>query len=180
MKKIAIVAGSNRSGATSTLLSNYIGRLLKEKGFAAEVHDLFERPLPFYSPDQGEMTDDNLQRFKQLLGEAEGIVLATPEYHGSISGVLKNALDHVSSAEFSDKPVLAVSSAGGPVGVSSLNHIQTIVRNMHGINCPEWISVGGDQRSFDSDGTPSHEPTRERVERVVYYFAGMTELLAKR
>ncbi|WP_426452334.1 NADPH-dependent FMN reductase [Paenibacillus sp. S-38] len=170
--KITIVTGSNRKDASSTQLSRYIGRALEEAGCEVTLFDLYERPLPFYSPDQAE-PDENLTAFRQALNEAQGIVLSTPEYHGSLSGVLKNALDWVGFDQFDGKVTLSVSSAGGAVGVSSLQQLQTIVRNVHGINCPEWISVGGSQRDFAADGEPADAKTRERVLRTVQYFVGM-------
>ncbi|MGF7031386.1 NAD(P)H-dependent FMN reductase [Paenibacillus mucilaginosus] len=176
--KITIVTGSNRKDASSTQLSRYIGRVLEESGCEVTLFDLYERPLPFYSPDTaGE--DANLAAFRKALNEAEGIVLSTPEYHGSLSGVLKNALDWVGFDQFDGKVTLSVSSAGGAVGVSSLQQLQTIVRNVHGINCPEWISVGGSQRDFAADGEPADGKTRERVLRTVQYFVGMVERFKK-
>ena len=171
--KIAILAGSNRKDATSTQLARYIGKLLEAEGSAVRLFDCFETPLPFYDPDAESTDHPALEELKRTVFEADGVVLATPEYHGSMSGVLKNALDHLGYSQFDSKPVLAVASAGGPVGVSSLNHIQTVVRNLHGINCPEWISIGGDQRSFGPDGEPAHGGTRDRVQKATAYFTAM-------
>ncbi|CAG7625179.1 FMN-dependent NADPH-azoreductase [Paenibacillus solanacearum] len=170
--KFMIVSGSNRKDATSTQLCRYIERLLRESGHEAALFDLWEKPLPFYTKDS-QPEDANVSELKQGLLEADGIVLATPEYHGSLSGVLKNALDFAGFDHFDGKIVLSVSSAGGAVGVSSLQHLQTIVRNVHGINCPEWISIGGAQRTFSPDGVPEDEKTRERVQRTLNYFTKM-------
>jgi azobenzene reductase len=170
---VVILSGGNRRGSTSTLLSRYIAKVLQARGIHTELFDLYESPLPMYSKDVDHTSDANVAAMKQLFGRADGIVLSTPEYHASISGILKNALDHLGSADFNDKPVLSVSSAGGAVGVSSLQHLQVIVRNLHGINCPEWISIGGDQRQFDEHGEPVHEAVRKRVDKVTSYFAGL-------
>lgn len=168
--KVAIIAGSNRKGATSTQLCRYLERLLRERGAEAELYSLYEFPVPFYTKEDPEPNDANLRRLKKLVAEAQAVVLASPDYHGSVSGVLKNALDHLGAHEFSGKPVLAVSSAGGAVGVSALTHIQTIVRNLHGINCPEWISIGGENRTFNEQGEPASANVRSRAERTIDYF----------
>jgi azobenzene reductase len=166
---IFLLAGSNRKEASSTLLCRYIAAQLQQNGHSATVFDLNEKPIPFYSPD-AESADANLKEMKQGLLQADGIVLATPEYHGGPSGVLKNALDHVGFDYFDGKVVLSVSSAGGSIGVSSLQQLQTMVRNVHGINCPEWISIGAEQRSFTADGEPADAKTKARVEKTVAYF----------
>ncbi|WP_159881341.1 NADPH-dependent FMN reductase [Paenibacillus puerhi] len=173
---IAIVAGSNRREATSTKLCRYIAEVLTSKGAQVELYDLYERPLPFYCSDD-EQVSEPVEAWKACLNRADAIVLATPEYHGSLSGVLKNALDFAGFDQFDGKPVLSVSSAGGAVGVSSLQQLQTIVRNVHGINCPEWISIGGAQRQFTAEGEPEDAKTRERILRTVDYFIKMTGLL---
>ncbi|WNR43545.1 NADPH-dependent FMN reductase [Paenibacillus roseipurpureus] len=171
--KITIIAGSNHGAATSTRLSQYIGHLASLEGHEVTLIDLYRSPLPFYTPEDRDNGHEGLVSFKQAMLAADGIVLATPEYHSGISGVLKNALDHVGQDHFKHKAVLSVSSSGGAVAVSSLTQLQTIVRNLHGINCPEWISIGGDQRkSFQGDSTFEHiQPDVDtRVRRAVRTF----------
>ncbi|MCS7460163.1 NAD(P)H-dependent oxidoreductase [Paenibacillus doosanensis] len=176
--KIAILAGSNRKQATSTQLCRYIGSVLETKECEVTLLDLNELQIPFYSPDI-ESDNKNLQYMKETLKAADGIVLATPEYHGAPSGVLKNALDHVGFDHFDGKVVLSVSSSGGAVGISSLQQLQTIVRNVHGINCPEWISISGEQRTFTADGAPADQKTKDRAERTLNYFVGMVKTFRK-
>lgn len=104
---------------------------------------------------------------------ADAIVLSTPEYHGGMSGVLKNAIDFLNFEYFDGKLVLVCSSAGGSVGTSSLTQMQTTVRNLHGINSPEWISIGGQQRNFADNGEPESEEVRARVKRTVDFFLSL-------
>jgi NAD(P)H-dependent FMN reductase len=176
---IILIGGSNRRVSTSTQLLHYMKSRLLDKGVTAEVFDLRQKPVPFYSPDQNETDDPNtVDMLKQVLA-ADGIVLGNPEYHGSLSGVLKNALDFMSSAHFAGKPVLSASSSGGAVGVSSLTHMQTVVRNLHGINCSEWVSIGGEQRKFASDGSPEEGAVKLRVERALDELVRLCSLLRK-
>jgi azobenzene reductase len=172
--KIAIVSGSNRAASSSKLLAKYAASKLEEKGCEVTFYDLFEKPVPFYFPDErNNINDANLQLLAKTVSEADGIVLSSPEYHGGPTGVLKNALDHLGFDHFDGKIVLAMSSAGGAVGVSTLQQLQVIVRNVHGINCPEWISIGGDQRRFTSEGEPESELIKQRVARTLQYFVSM-------
>jgi azobenzene reductase len=167
--KIAILTGSNRGNSSSTRMAKYVGHRLEAAGHESEIWDLHTKPLPFYDPSE-EQYSETVQQLSSLLCHADAIVLATPEYHGSLSGVLKNALDYMGEDEFGGKMVLSVSSAGGAVGVSSLQQLQVIVRNVHGVNCPDWISIGGDSRRFDESGEPVNVGLRSRVERVVQSF----------
>ncbi|TDF95846.1 NADPH-dependent FMN reductase [Paenibacillus piri] len=178
MVHITIIAGSNRKNATSTQLCRHLQQQLENMGCQVTLLPLFELPLPFYRP--GVASDDaNVAVLVKSLREADGIVLATPDYHGAPSGILKNALDFVGFDEFDGKVVLSVSSAGGAVGMSSLQQLQTIVRNVHGVNCPEWISIGGEQRSFTPDGSPADDKTRQRVQRTLNFFVSMVKTFRK-
>ncbi|MBM7565460.1 NADPH-dependent FMN reductase [Paenibacillus sacheonensis] len=167
--RITIIAGATRRESTSAGISAYIGRLIQEEGHEVTLFDLREKPVPLYNDDDEDM-HPNTSELQDAVLHADAVVLSTPEYHGSISGVLKNALDYLGKDQFCDKAVLSVSSAGGAVGVSSLQHMQTIVRNVHGINSPEWISIGGAQRQFKPDGTPESADVQNRVHRTVTYF----------
>lgn len=178
--KIVLLAGSNRKDANSTKLLRYMAKELGKKGVHAVVIDLWDKPVPLYSPDQKDQPDRNTAEMIRLVQEADGIVLGTPEYHGSISGVLKNALDYLGGQQFSGKPVLSASSSGGAVGVASLTHLQDIVRNLHGINCPEWVSLGGDNRRFDELGAPASEMVRSRINRALDYLLFLMERLRAR
>lgn len=171
-----IIAGSNRRASSSTKMARYVGERLKTSGHTVDLWDLYVNPLPFYDPDE-EHQAESVNQLSNKVADSDAIVIATPEYHGSVSGVLKNALDYLDGDHFSGKMVLSISSAGGAVGVSSLQHLQVIVRNVHGVNCPEWISIGGDQKSFDESGEPLQLPVKARVDRVLNTFVKLAGLL---
>ncbi|WP_079908830.1 NADPH-dependent FMN reductase [Paenibacillus sp. 32352] len=175
--KITMIAGSNREGAASTMLLRYIERQLKSNGISVSFIDLYELPLPLFSPQSGELHPNAGMVVEEVIS-ADGLVLATPEYHGSISGALKNALDYLQPSQVAGKTVLAVSSAGGPVGVGSLLHLQSIVRNLHCVNNPEWISTGGGYLSCDADSTPLDEDLKARIQSAVTSFVRLTRAIA--
>ncbi|CAG7643014.1 FMN-dependent NADPH-azoreductase [Paenibacillus solanacearum] len=173
---ITLIAGSNRLGAASTSLLRYMETLLNDRQVTVALIDLRELPLPLFSPDMPELPPD-VHRLLEAVTLADGLVIATPEYHGSISGVLKNALDYMNAGHVAGKPVLSVSSAGGPLGVSSLLQLQSIVRNLHGVNCPEWMSIGMGSGRFDAEGCPIDEGIRSRAESAVEQLLNLTRLL---
>ncbi|KRE82464.1 NADPH-dependent FMN reductase [Paenibacillus sp. Soil766] len=171
--KVTLIAGSNRANASSTLLLRYVQTLLEAKEVTVRFIDLAELQLPLFSPDNWDF-HPNVKLLLEAVVDSDGLLLATPEYHGSISGTLKNALDYITGNQVAGKAVLSVSSAGGPLGVSSLTHLQTIVRNLHGINCSDWISVGYGSNTLGPDGAPLDEKMRDRVRDAVNSFANLT------
>lgn len=178
---VMIIAGSNHKAATSTRLSEYARDVIAGEGHNVTLFDLYSKPLPFYSPDGGYGGAElaHVKELQQGMHAADAIILATPEYHSSISGVLKNALDHLGQDHFRGKAVLSMSSAGGAVGVSSLTQLQTIVRNLHGINSPEWVSIGGAQRNWFAEPHTDNEggggEIVERIKRVARSFLELAE-----
>lgn len=172
--QITILAGSNRMEASSTTLLRYIEKLLKDLQISVSFIDLAKLPIPLFSPDNWDF-HPNVQQMLATIYEGDGVIIGTPEYHGSISGTLKNALDYLTPDQFEGKTVLSVSSAGGPLGVSSLTQLQTIIRCLHGINNPEWISIGQSSNSFTSDGKPSDENMQKRVQDAVHQFVELTQ-----
>jgi NAD(P)H-dependent FMN reductase len=173
---IVMIAGSNRHNATSTKLLRYIESILTARNIDVTLIDLSAVHLPLYSPDSVDVHPEAASLIASVDG-ADGLILATPEYHGSISGSLKNALDYLDNCHVEGKPVLPISSAGGPLGVSSLIHMQCIIRNLHGIVCPNWISVGGSEPAFDRDGVPLDMEIKHRIDQAVEQFIGLVRKL---
>jgi len=176
--KITLIAGSNRKDASSTKLLRYIAGRIRSQGHDARIVDLYETPLPFYTPD-AESVHPNVAALLEAVRSADALAFATPEYHGSVSGVLKNALDFLDGDAVRGKPTLSVSASGGPVGVASLTQLQAIVRNLHGVNSPEWVSLGGGAQRFASDGSPADAGVRQRVERAVDTFLALASALGR-
>lgn len=175
--RITIIAGSNRENSSSTKALKYVAQLLEGQGADVQFVHLWAKPLPMYAPDGSEDGHPHVIEMIRAVETADGLVLGSPEYHASISGVLKNALDYIDGDMVRGKPVLSLSTSGGAVGVSSLTHMQAIVRNLHGINCPEWISLGGDARKFDDAGVPVDDKARQRIERAVNMLLSLTSQL---
>jgi len=174
---ITLIAGSNRKNAVSTNILRYMETLLTNKGISVSFVDLQIVQLPLFSPDS-ETLHPNVETFLQTVKSADGLILATPEYHGSLSGTLKNALDYLDASLVSGKPVLTVSSAGGPLGTGSLTHLQSIVRNLHGIHCPEWLSIGAGFRGFDQNGDPTDEELKLRIKSAVRLYIDLARKLS--
>lgn len=167
---IMILAGCNRAGSSSTLLARFVAGRCEAAGHKIEFFDLFEKPLPLFEPDEDYSGDAHVEQLWKGFFLSQAIVLASPEYHGTVSGVLKNALDFLAFEHFDGKAVLALASAGGGTAFGALSHIQWMVRNLHGINCPEWISIGGSERAFLPDGTPAERKVQSRVDKTTNYF----------
>ena len=78
------------------------------------------REIPPYDSDRDEPADPAVERLREAIASADGVLIATPEYNGSIPGVLKNALDWASRPfpdnAFRGKPVAVIGASTGLFG----------------------------------------------------------------
>ena len=135
--------------------------------------------LVFYgSVPQNEYPPDVL-KMRNALRDSQGIILATPEYHGSLTGALKNMLDLMSIEDFETKIIGLVGVAGGDIGaINSLNTMKTICRNLHCWVLPQEVSIANSAQTFDDDGTANDPAIEERllnVGRQVVKFASVQQ-----
>ena len=109
--KILAISGSLRAVSSNTAVLRAAARLAPD---GVEIM-LFEglTSLPFFNPDlDGDTVPDAVAAFRGLVGEADGILISSPEYARGVAGVLKNGLDWlVASSEFPSKPVALINTS---------------------------------------------------------------------
>jgi NAD(P)H-dependent FMN reductase len=139
--------------------------------------DLRDYELVFLGKVDPDEYPDDVFRLRKQLKESQGIILGTPEYHGSLSGSLKNMLDLMSTEQFEGKIVGLVGVAGGHIGaINSLNTLRTIGRNLHCWVLPEDVSIADSATAFNEDGTANDPAIEDRLlnmGRQVVKFASM-------
>lgn len=174
------IAGFNGSLSASSNTCRGVQAVLascREQGADTILYDLREMPLPLYHPDHDdELANENVQRFTQLLLEADGIVLGSPEYHNTLGGAFKNALDWVGSRQFKNKPVALVSATGGPSSMATLTAMQLMIRSLHGWIVPVLGSIPGGTE-FRADGTFKNPALQQRFQTIGVELASMADLL---
>jgi NAD(P)H-dependent FMN reductase len=99
-------------------------------------------------------------QLRERLAQAAGVVLATPVYHGTFSGLLKNALDHLASDAFYQLPVGTLAVGGGPrSALVACEQLRTVIRSLSGWSTP--TQVGMTYGDITVNG-----PTKDLRERV--------------
>jgi FMN reductase len=165
--RITGVCGSlNADGVTKKALAIAL-KGAAEYNAKTALLELRDLNLVFYgSVPQDEYPPDVIQ-LRQALKDSQGIILATPEYHGSLTGALKNMLDLMSIEEFETKIIGLVGVAGGHIGaINSLNTMKTICRNLHCWVLPQEVSIANSAQTFNDDGTAKDPEIEERLLNV--------------
>jgi FMN reductase len=141
MVKIVGIVGSLRADSYSALALKQAIDRVEKLGVAVEILDLRQIKLPFCDGGNEYPEYPNVEVLRETVKTANGLILATPEYHGSVSGVLKNALDLMSFEHLSDKVTGLISVLGGQPNSNALNDLRVIVRWVHGVVIPEQIAI---------------------------------------
>ena len=126
----------------------------EDAGAATELLALNELDLPLYRPDHGSPPPD-VVRVCDTVAAAQGLLWASPMYHGTVSGAFKNALDWLQLLAdrqppfLTDKVVGLISTAGGTQGLQAVNTMDFIARALRAWTVPLVIPVPEVWRTFD-------------------------------
>jgi NAD(P)H-dependent FMN reductase len=106
-------------------------------------------------------------RLRKDVQAAQGIILATPEYPGGYSGVLKNALDLMGFEEFEGKMLGLVGVSDGTMGAfGALNNLRAVGRALHAWVIPEQASIPEAWKVFDQSGALTDRALEKRLKDV--------------
>jgi FMN reductase len=133
------VAGSTRRGSYSAQALKIALEHAKKQG--AEVRLLDISRLPLYDPSAPSSRE--VEQAAGAVSRASAIILASPDYHGSMSGALKNFLDHFYE-EFAGK-LFGYIVASHEKGLTVMDQMRTAVRQCYGWSMPYGVSVNGEQ-----------------------------------
>ncbi len=147
--KVLGVGSSMREGSYGTrALKIVLDRMEK---LQAETHllDLHKVKMPTFSPNSSVQSGKRIREVTEEVNWADVLILATPDYHGSMSGTMKNFLDHYWQ-EFAGKTFGYICTSHEK-GLTVMDQMRTAVRQCYGWSLPYGISVNGEE-DFNEDG----------------------------
>lgn len=177
MTKLIAFSGSTREDSTNKKLVRIAARGAEAAGADVTYIDLRDYPLPLYDGDvEAEGYPENARKLKALFLEADGFLIASPEYNSSYSAVLKNAIDWVSRPSEENEPGLAafagkraslMATSPGPLGgLRGLFALRDLLMNMAVHVHPNIRAVGNGFQIFGEEGDITDDATREGVEAL--------------
>jgi NAD(P)H-dependent FMN reductase len=168
-KKLLAISGSTRENSTSGAILKKIGQLYGEI-LEVQLYTRIDR-LPYFNPDldrQGVEPASEVSAFRGLIGDADAVIICTPEYVFSLPGVLKNALEWtVSTTVFSYKPfAFIVASASGEKAFESLDLVMKTLLQVP-IEDNRKLLIRGGRGKVNEAGELADENTVEEIERIM-------------
>jgi chromate reductase len=168
--KILGFAGSLRKGSYNRAILRAAKELAPDSA-ELEIFDLDGIP-PFNADLEGAMPK-TVKDFKSKIEAADALLMVTPEYNYSMSGVLKNAIDWASrpytNNSFNDKPAAIMSASTGMLGGARAQyHLRQVFvfMNVHALNRPE-VMVANANTKIDAEGRLTDEDTREHIKKLL-------------
>jgi FMN reductase len=177
MIHIVGLLGSVRPGSYSRQAIQIALKQAERHGASVELLDLQVLNLPFCSGAKAYPEYPDVEFLQSAVANADGLILATPEYHGSVSGVLKNALDLLSFEQLAGKVTAAISILGGQANSNALNDLRLIARWVHAWTIPEQVAIGQAWKAFDAEGNLTDPKIEERLDEMVQSLVRATQQL---
>lgn len=162
--KIVVINGSVRPGNYTGKAAALVVDELKQREIAVELVE----PAALNLAAPGAAPTDDAKALQAKVKDATAVVLATPEYHGSFSSVMKLVIENLGfPSMLAGKPVALLGVAAGGIGaIKSLEHLRGVCSHVGAIVLPLPISVANVQRVFDADGRCT-DPAIEKLVRGV-------------
>lgn len=161
--RIVTILGTSRPGSfTSKALALVVDELNNHSRVLVTSIDPSHLNLPF--PGQpGQLADQ--EKLQDAVKSATGVILATPEYHGSFAAVMKLVIENLGfPSRLAGKPVALLGVAAGQIGaIKSLEQLRSVCSHIGAIVLPGPVSVAGVQKLFDEQGRCLDEAVEKRI-----------------
>lgn len=161
------IAGSLRPNSRTHQALSIVLNQLREKKIEVELLDIRDLNLPFCTGDFSYPDYPDVDRLRRSVDHSQGIIFASPEYHGTISGVLKNAIDLLDQVQVEGKVVGLISILGGAHSSASLDTLRSICRQLHAWTIPEQLIISNSEEAFDAQGMLTDPGIPERMDRFL-------------
>lgn len=176
--KVLAFSGSTREGSVNKKLVNEAAMMARQAGADVTVIDLRDYPMPFFDEDleAKEGIPPKAKQLRQMMSQSQVIFIASPEYNGSLSAVLKNAIDWASRDSDDGKPTTAFNgkkflimsaSPGSRGGVRGLAHLRSILENVKGTVVAKQFELPDAFSAFDAKGQLKSPEKKQELQKLV-------------
>lgn len=154
MAPILIISGTNRPASNARRVAGILGDNYQRLGIAHEIFSLTDLPREIFDGDAYANKPPAMVALQNRVLDAVGLHIVTPEYNGSLPGVLKYFIDMLKFPEsFQHKPVAFVGVAAGAWGgLRPVEHLQQIFSYRNAYILPERVFIPNVRMKFDDAG----------------------------
>ncbi len=190
--RIAVISGSLRKGSFNTSLARFVAKdIAANGGIEVDEISLAQLDLPMFSEDiesESGLPASAID-LKDRMIAADMVLIASPEYNGSLSGALKNAIDWASRPREGEASLacfkgkvggLLAASPGAIGGLRGLRHVRQILTQLHMVVVPAEFALGVAHGAFDDDGNIKDERSATMAKGVGMAMLDMSKALTSK
>ncbi|AWL12646.1 Non-specific serine/threonine protein kinase [Saliniradius amylolyticus] len=178
MIKILAFSGSARKESFNHKLVKIAAAAAERAGADVQVINLGSYPMPLMNQDleQESGVPEAAKELKALITEADGLLIASPEYNSAFSPLLKNCIDWVSRPTYDNEPMLSAyrgkyagimsASPGGLGGMRGLVFLRMLLQNIGVTVLPQQHAVSGAGSAFTDNGQLSDSQQQQTIEDI--------------
>jgi FMN reductase len=178
------IGGTLRPNSTSELALRHALRVAEQMGAATELITAQTLELPMYDPANAEAP--GASALIQAARSANAVIIATPGYHGNMSGLIKNALDYLQELAGDPAPYLhgravgcIVTAAGWQAGVTSLAALRATVHALRAWPTPLGVVINSAVPPFGTDGEPVEPAVAGQLMEMVHQVVSFTPVMSR-
>jgi FMN reductase len=178
------IGGTSRPGSTTERALSAALAAAETAGASVTLLGAADLDIPLYAPERPER-DMRADRLLDLVQQADGIIIASPGYHGGISGLVKNALDYLEDLRDAPRPYLdgravgcIVCAHGWQATVTTLQSMRATVHALRGWPTPLGIALNSAEPLFDQDGSLSDSDVAARFAMLAEQVVGFARARA--
>tara|TARA_B100000575_G_scaffold271205_1_gene252320 strand:+ start:1724 stop:2326 length:603 start_codon:yes stop_codon:yes gene_type:complete len=164
--KVMGLSGSLGRASKNGMLVDLALSKAESKGAEVFFWDLQEKPLPLVG-EEGCWSNPMVKEFQELAASCDAFLVSSPEYHGTMSGVMKNTFDWVYENHVGGKVFGLMSTLGGMSNSNTLNHMRIMLRWLHANPVSQQLALGHVKEAFAEDGSLVDETMDQRLENLV-------------
>jgi NAD(P)H-dependent FMN reductase len=157
LRVLAVVGSLNKTSVTRTVVT-HLAASLKSPKCRIDLLDLSKEPMPMFNSDTS-YHGPGYKKLRNRVHRADVLLLGTPDYHGSMSGVMKNFLDHFWT-EFAGKLFTTV-VASHEKGLTVTDQLRTVARQCYAWSLPYGLSIA--EREDIVDGKITSDSLKNRM-----------------
>src|SRR5918999_3458384 len=161
--KLLGIGSSLRKNSSSSRILKIVLEKSQKYGADTNLIELREVNLPIFNPNKPREISDDIEILNRQMINADAFILATPDYHGSMSGGMKNFLDYY-WYELSGK-IFGYIVSSHEKGLTVMDHMRTAIRQCYGWSLPYGLSIHA-QNDFDEHYNINNPQLESRIENM--------------
>ena len=180
---IAVISASTRINRQSHRVALGLAQFIENRRHTAGILDLAAYNFPIMEEvyHRHPNPPEGLADFSQKIKDADAFIFVSPEYNGTYTSALKNAVDYLKENEFNKKVIGIVSvSAGGLGGIRAALSMQQLVLGVGGFAIPQMLPVGNVAARFDEEGQLTDPVFERSINVFLDAFLWLAEAVAEK